>query len=316
MQNLSIQQAALGEWHPAVAEALDTVAVIHHARGRYAESEALRKRSIAIFEITRGKADRDVATSLNSLGGPLRHSRPLLRGRAAHPPSHFNLGENSRPRKSRRRLGPHELGTGPPWTRPLRRVRTAGPARSGIREKNLGPDHPDVAMSLKGLADRYYCQRQYDLAEPLYRRVLAIREKTLGRDHPFVATSLTDLGNLAYARGRYAECEPIFRQALAIEEKTLGSEHPRVACTFACLAYAYQGLGDLARAEAHYLRALAIREKFLPAVPRDVAGILENYAGFSVAPAAPLKQSQWKLVKNRSVPRRNKAIGQHRHPSW
>jgi tetratricopeptide repeat protein len=40
----------------------------------------------------------------------------------------------------------------------------------------------------------------------------------------------------------------------------------------------YQGMGDLARAEAHYRRALAIREKVLPAVPPDVAGILENYA--------------------------------------
>jgi tetratricopeptide (TPR) repeat protein len=105
-----------------------------------------------------------------------------------------------------------------------------------------------------------------------------IREKTLGSEHPFVATSLTDLGNLSYARGRYAEAEPMFRRALAIEEKTYGSEHPRVGCSLACLAYTYQGMGDLARAEVHYRRALAIREKCLPAVPADVAGILQNYA--------------------------------------
>ncbi len=132
-------------------------------------------------------------------------------------------------------------------------------------------------MKLKGLADSHDCRREYDLAEPLYRRVLAIREKALGPDHPFVATSLSDLGNLAYARGRYAEAESIFRRVLPIEEKALGPEHPRVACTLACLAYAYQGLGDLAKAEGHYRRALAIREKMLPAIPADVAGILENY---------------------------------------
>ena len=132
-------------------------------------------------------------------------------------------------------------------------------------------------MTLKGLADLHYCQREYDLAEPLYRQALAIRERALGPSHPFVATSLTDLGNLVYVRGRYTEAGPMYQKALAIEEQALGPEHPRVACSLACLAYAYQGQGELAKAEAHYRRALAIREKTLPAVPADVAGILKHF---------------------------------------
>ena len=50
-----------------LAEALDALAIILHARGRFSESEAVRQRSIAIFERTRGQEHPDLAASLNSL---------------------------------------------------------------------------------------------------------------------------------------------------------------------------------------------------------------------------------------------------------
>jgi tetratricopeptide (TPR) repeat protein len=59
-----------------------------------------------------------------------------------------------------------------------------------IREKVLGPDHPDVAKSLDYLALLYACRGQYAQAESLYESSLAIREKTLGPEHPDAATSL------------------------------------------------------------------------------------------------------------------------------
>jgi tetratricopeptide (TPR) repeat protein len=37
----------------------------------------------------------------------------------------------------------------------------------------VGPEHPDVAQSLNGLAVLYYQQGRYADAEPLYRRALA-----------------------------------------------------------------------------------------------------------------------------------------------
>jgi tetratricopeptide (TPR) repeat protein len=53
-----------------------------------------------------------------------------------------------------------------------------------IREKLLGPEHPDVATGLNNLAFLYVRQGRYTDAEPLYRRALAINEKALGPDHP------------------------------------------------------------------------------------------------------------------------------------
>ena len=69
-----------------------------------------------------------------------------------------------------------------------------------LREKVLGPNHPDVALSLNNLAQLYKDQGRYSDAEPLYQRSLAIREKALGRDHPDVAQSLNNLAVLYDAR--------------------------------------------------------------------------------------------------------------------
>ena len=46
-----------------------------------------------------------------------------------------------------------------------------------IREKTLGPDHPDVANSLNNLAGLYQDQRRYADAESLYKRTLAVRQE-------------------------------------------------------------------------------------------------------------------------------------------
>jgi hypothetical protein len=46
-----------------------------------------------------------------------------------------------------------------------------------IREKVLGPDHPDVAEALNNLAFSYHQQGSYADAEQLFKRALAIREK-------------------------------------------------------------------------------------------------------------------------------------------
>jgi len=63
-----------------------------------------------------------------------------------------------------------------------------------VREKVLGPEHPDTALSLNNLALLYYNQGNYDDAEPLYKRGLAIYEKALGPKHP---NTIVIRGNLS-----------------------------------------------------------------------------------------------------------------------
>ncbi|HEX3642704.1 MAG TPA: tetratricopeptide repeat protein [Ktedonobacteraceae bacterium] len=52
-----------------------------------------------------------------------------------------------------------------------------------IWERNLGPDHPQVASPLNNLANLYREQGKHSEAEPLYLRALRIWERNLGHDH-------------------------------------------------------------------------------------------------------------------------------------
>ena len=51
-----------------------------------------------------------------------------------------------------------------------------------IREKALGPEHPEVARSLNNVAELYWTKGDSARAEPLYQRALAIRTRPLVRD--------------------------------------------------------------------------------------------------------------------------------------
>ena len=65
-----------------------------------------------------------------------------------------------------------------------------------IRERALGPDHPDTAQSLNNLAELYHSQGRLNEAEPLLQRALAIAEQALGPAHPHTRTVRANLDAL------------------------------------------------------------------------------------------------------------------------
>ncbi|CAM9093379.1 unnamed protein product [Laminaria digitata] len=159
-----------------------------------------------------------------------------------------------------------------------------------VREKVLGPEHPDVAFSLNGLAALLDSQGKYAEAEPLLKRSLAIREKALGPEHPDVASSINNLAALLSRHGKYAEAELLYEQSLAIQNNTLGPEHPEMASSLQNLAALLEGQGKYTEAEPLYQRTLAIGEKALgpehPAVAsslNDLAALLYRQGRFSEA---------------------------------
>jgi len=144
--------------------------------------------------------------------------------------------------------------------------------------EKFGNQDPRLATSLNNLAELYRAQGNYEQAEPLHQRALAIWEKALGPEHLDVGASLNNLAGLYHAQGNYAEAEPLYQRALAIVEKVLGPEHPRVATSVNNLALLYYAQGKYTQAEPLYRRALAIWEKSLGPEHPDVATVLENYA--------------------------------------
>lgn len=147
-----------------------------------------------------------------------------------------------------------------------------------ILETALGPDHPDVAISLNNLASLLLEINRLAEAEPLFRRALLIHDGTYGPDHPSVAIDLGNLAGLLADTSRPAEAEPLLRRALAILERAYGPDHPDVATALNNLAQLFKGTGRPAEAEPLLRRALAIGERASGPDHPDVATRLNNLA--------------------------------------
>ena len=187
------------------------------------------RRALAIREKALGPDHPDTATSLNNLAVLLR-----CPGQATPRPSRCT----ARRWRSARRRWARTTPTRPPasTTWPCSTEARASyaeaepllPPALAIREKVLGPDHPDTRHQLqqpgRTLPD---ARASYAEAEPLLPPALEIREKVLGPDHPDTATSLNNLAVLYQAQGDYAEAEPLYPPCAGDPREGAGPGPPR-----------------------------------------------------------------------------------------
>ena len=89
-----------------------------------------------------------------------------------------------------------------------------------MRERSLGPNHPDVASSHSTIGAIYESMRDYKSALQHYNKSLEIRLKAFGPEHPDVATSYNNIGVVYAGMGDYAKAQKYYDQALAILEKS------------------------------------------------------------------------------------------------
>ena len=73
-----------------------------------------------------------------------------------------------------------------------------------------GAEHPDVVLGLNNVATVNGGLGEFDRAETLHLRSLAIRETLLGRDHADVGTTLKNLAELYRGTGRTDEGQRLF----------------------------------------------------------------------------------------------------------
>jgi len=74
-------------------------------------------------------------------------------------------------------------------------------------------DHPQIGLTLTGLAEVYLAQGRYAEAEPLLKQALEIQEKALGPAHPQVAKVLLDYASLYRKQHRGREAAPMEKRA-------------------------------------------------------------------------------------------------------
>ncbi|MCA9470186.1 MAG: CHAT domain-containing protein, partial [Nitrospira sp.] len=200
------------------AMALNNLAELYRAQGKYTQAEPLYQQALEIDEADLGSIHPSVARDLNNLAliyqdqGQYAKAE-LLALRALE-------------------IYEHTLGTDHPlFAKVLNNLATQYITQEKyadaknlillafkIQEKKLGARHPDVGYTINNFALLHYTQGKYSQAEHLYQRVIAIFEAALGANHPNVATSLNNLAHLHWAQDQPIISLSLLKRAQSINE--------------------------------------------------------------------------------------------------
>ncbi len=133
-----------------------------------------------------------------------------------------------------------------------------------IRTRLLGPDHPNVAVSLNNLGTASESLGDFEEARRYHEQALEVRERVLGPQHPHLAASLTNLGATLWSLGEDDRAQAMFERALALARASLGPEHPTVGQCITNIGVAMLVRDRFAEALPPLTEALAFAERNLP----------------------------------------------------
>ena len=149
-----------------------------------------------------------------------------------------------------------------------------------IAELHVVPDRfsDKLCTALHLLCIVYMRLEDYQLAQPIAERVLALDEQFLGPHHHNTAVSLDNVASCLKSQDKLKGALPLYERALAIAERVYGPNHPAVATALTNLGDAYRLLGDHRRAKGMLERALAIYEQIYGPQHLEVASTVNHLA--------------------------------------
>jgi tetratricopeptide (TPR) repeat protein len=128
-----------------------------------------------------------------------------------------------------------------------------------IRQKALGPQHPDTAQTLSDLSLLNFFEKKPSAAKEFAERALPIQEKALGHDGKDIATTLNRLGLAERDLHEFSSAERNLQRALVIREKYFEPNSTAIAIVLENLASVYFLEGQTEKAGPLIARAEAIR---------------------------------------------------------
>jgi CHAT domain-containing protein/tetratricopeptide (TPR) repeat protein len=150
-----------------------------------------------------------------------------------------------------------------------------------IRERVL--DDPQLPTALSNLGGMLVEQGQYEEAEPLLRRALAMLDDGPAPQSLGVTAVLNTLATLHELRGEYVEARPLFERALSVLQAELKENDPLIGAALNNLARLVLTQGDASAARPLFERALRIMEAEFGPHSAHVATPLNNLAMLLVA---------------------------------
>lgn len=129
-----------------------------------------------------------------------------------------------------------------------------------IYARELGVEHPTVAIALNNLANAVNQQGRHTEALALFGEALDLVEQIFGDDHPKTARFLSNLASIENTLKHLDVALASIQRALQIQEAAFGSEDPQVAFTLITLGSIEKNLGHYEDSRNALERALAIQE--------------------------------------------------------
>jgi serine/threonine protein kinase/tetratricopeptide (TPR) repeat protein len=277
---LESQKKALGTPNAEVADTLSQLSLLRQHQGRYDESlqlerEALTQR-IELFGDRSGPAAASRVRIAEVLLLKGEYPEAERSANAALAVQRDLFGKDSVEAGASLEVLMSILGTG---LGDYRRADVVGREALEIRRRRLGPEHPQVSLTLNNLAVVQLGLGNYPEAEALYKESIAGLQRTFGNEHPEVATSMENLGGVYYRMKRYDESIALEKQVLAMRRKMLGDDHLAVARTLQNIAAVYTGAGQLEEAETAFRESFERLRRALGPEHPDIAIVLDNLAG-------------------------------------
>ncbi|MGH7578449.1 MAG: tetratricopeptide repeat protein [Longimicrobiales bacterium] len=201
-QALATRRRTLGSQHPEVGESLHHLASLAYLSGEHPHAITLHREALALRRKTLGPGHPKTLGSLFALATATHEGGDHAAGKT--------LFEE--------------------WI-----------AAQSSRSTAMSTDDADQLEALGTLLTYSGDPDDFDRAEPLLQRALAIRKSIYGPAHPQVAISLADLGTLLSRKGDLKTAEQLMRESLEIRRAIYPANHREIA----------QGLIDLATPLEH-----------------------------------------------------------------
>jgi eukaryotic-like serine/threonine-protein kinase len=245
---LAMQEHHVSPDDTELAAYLDRLSFAELTKGDTDAALAYSQRSLAIQEKAHGPAHPMVAYSLNNLGNALTQANRLEEAEAAY----------------RRALGIHVAAFGEETVVVADTLGNLGfvlnsagrPAEAmeveerslALRQRLLGPNHPDVEISYANLAEAQLLLHEWDAAIASATHRAEILTKTYGAESPLLASPTTQIGQAYLHKGDTKRAVATLERALALGAKR-DAEPAKLADTKESLALAIlANHGDRARA--------------------------------------------------------------------
>lgn len=191
----------------------------------------------------------------------------------------------------------------PPPPPPPPRSRPAAPDREKLKElertmppsglnldqialtkpEDVGEDedlekHEAVGAAMYRLAESYFEQADYDEAQKVYEKILAIKQKQLGAQDPGLVDDLNKLAEVLWVQGNYRAAEPFVRRSVSILESAQPMDMLKLSESVRTLAGLYFKQGKYEPCLPLLEHALMMKRMELGEEHKDVGSILREYA--------------------------------------